>query len=288
MTSKNYKYHLRKGSKKELCPNCGQRRFVPYVDDNEVIAYENGQMCGRCDREQNCGFFQYPKSEQKTIVKKEIPVPKAKILFSPNALKLTENYSGNLFEYFCSIFPKSQVIECFNKYKVGGYNGISVFWQVDSKSRIRTAKLIKYNANGHRNKESGAFWAHRFKAFAGLFSGEELKQCAFGEHLLTDIFARVAVVESEKTAMAMSIADPLHIWLAVGGSNNLSVLDRCEELKNRQVTLYPDEGQYWKWKVFADKHGWQIIDCSKDCELKSGADIWDLFEKILISARNEY
>lgn len=287
--TKTYKYHLRKGSKKEVCPNCGQKRFVPYVGDDEAIAYEDGVMCGRCDREQNCGYFRYPRSEQKMIVKKEMPVQKAKILFSPDALKVTEDYSGNLFDYFCSIFPESQVAECFKRYKVGGYNGASVFWQIDQKGKIRTGKLIKYQPNGHRDKGSGAFWTHRCRVFQGLFSGEELNQCIYGEHMLNDdYFARVAVVESEKTAMAMSIADPLHLWLAVGGSNNLSVLDRCQDLAHRQVTLYPDEGQFWKWKVFADKHGWQIADISKDCESGSGADIWDILEKLLTSTKNEY
>ena len=52
MTEKKFKYHLRGGSAKEVCPNCGQRTFVPYVDDAEQIV---GELYGRCDRENKCG-----------------------------------------------------------------------------------------------------------------------------------------------------------------------------------------------------------------------------------------
>ena len=54
-----YKWTLRKGGGKMICPKCGQRRFVPYVStlDGKTLA---GSEYGRCDREQSCGYQLYP------------------------------------------------------------------------------------------------------------------------------------------------------------------------------------------------------------------------------------
>ena len=54
-----YKYQLRRSGRKEICPNCGKRRFVPYVltEDNETIVNPDW---GRCDRENSCGYWMKP------------------------------------------------------------------------------------------------------------------------------------------------------------------------------------------------------------------------------------
>ena len=66
--SEQYKWSLRKGGKKERCPQCGKLRFVPFVltADPTVKA---GTEYGRCDREQSCGYFRYPGGEVKAVQK---------------------------------------------------------------------------------------------------------------------------------------------------------------------------------------------------------------------------
>lgn len=67
--------------------------------------------------------------------------------------------------------------------------------------------------------------------------------CLFGEHLLRDRpGVPVAIVESEKIAIIMSVFSPNYIWLAVGGSGWLNV-EKCKVLKNRKVVLFPDLGK---------------------------------------------
>jgi hypothetical protein len=61
----------------------------------------------------------------------------------------------------------------------------------------------------------------------------------FGEHLLIDKTKPVAIVESEKTAVIASVYLPQFIWVAVGSLTNLNA-EKCNVLKGRTVTLFPD------------------------------------------------
>ena len=83
MTEKKYKYHLRSGSAKEICPNCRQRTFVPYVDEGENIV---GELYGRCDRENKCGYYRYPRGVVSNVIVKPVAIEDSpRLTFSPNA-----------------------------------------------------------------------------------------------------------------------------------------------------------------------------------------------------------
>ena len=48
-----YRFDFEKGSKKHVCPSCGKKEYVRYIDkenDNEYLPYEYG----KCDRKNNC------------------------------------------------------------------------------------------------------------------------------------------------------------------------------------------------------------------------------------------
>jgi len=74
----------------------------------------------------------------------------------------------------------------------------------------------------------------------------KLRQCFFGEHLLTSCRKPIAIVESEKTAVIASVYLPQFIWLAVGSLNNLNE-EKCKILKGRFVSLFPDINGYERW-----------------------------------------
>lgn len=104
--------------------------------------------------------------------------------------------------------------------------------------------------NGRRIKEPHNYitWVH------SLLKKENfhLRQCLFGEHLLSSDQQRpVALVESEKSALISSIYLPQYLWIASGGKNGAFNRDAMSVLRNRRVLLFPDLGatDYWNSKM---------------------------------------
>ncbi|MCC9138715.1 DUF6371 domain-containing protein [Pontibacter silvestris] len=130
--------------------------------------------------------------------------------------------------------------------------GATVFWQIDQHGKIRTGKIMLYNAvSGKRVTEPKDHidWAHKYLGQENYY----LRQCLFGEHLLRQFPDRpVAVVESEKTATVCTAYLPEYVWLATGSKGNLS-RERCLVLRGRNVTLFPDLNGYTAWKAKAEE-----------------------------------
>lgn len=75
--------------------------------------------------------------------------------------------------------------------------------------------------------------------------GFNLCQCLFGLHLINEDYQKsIAIVESEKTAVMMSIFLPDFIWLATGSKSNFKLL---EPLKKRNCIAFPDKGEFTNW-----------------------------------------
>ena len=267
--NQQYRYqleHCRGDRRKLICPNCGHRTFVPYID------VETGEMLadgiGRCDRECNCGYHKTPKQffeGNGRIHGKEYWFPNRSLnaahhqtAFSTMDISVVEESQRNLVHnnfliYLRENYPMMSVVEVINRYRIGTSNhwpGATVFWQIDSSNRVRTGKIMLYDYHtGHRVKdpESKICWAHCLPPFHDF----KLRQTLFGAHLLTPGTKRVMVVEAEKTAVIASMFFPDEIWLATGGLGNIR-RETCDILKGIQVILFPDLGAEDKWRAKAD------------------------------------
>ena len=104
-----YKYTLDKSSKKFYCPRCGKKRFVKY------IAVETGEYAagsfGRCDREQECGYYLYPKTEGEYTRRPTVTATPKIVLPSFHkksdmeaTLNLTVLQSKNFYRFFTRFF----------------------------------------------------------------------------------------------------------------------------------------------------------------------------------------
>lgn len=289
---KDYKWILRKGSRKDRCPQCGKMRFVPYVlaSDPTVKA---GPEYGRCDREQSCGYFRYPGGDVRTDSDRVcVPEPpKEPMLFSAQlAERDAVTTSNSLHRAYAHMVGPVRLYMVMTMYKCGtGGRGECIYYQYDG-DNVRTAKSILYGTDGHRIKvEDGGlpvWWLHKSPQLRQYTVGKELRQCLFGQHLLAKYpAAKVYVVEAEKTAVLMAATDrkPINdrIWIACGGSQMLKGAIDLSPLQGRDVTLIPDDGQYWNWRRTAELHGWRCIDISilkKHHRLPDGCDIWDCRE----------
>lgn len=292
--SGQYKWMLRRGGKKEICPSCGKKRFVPFVltADGKTMA---GKEYGRCDRETSCGYFRYPDKPIDTgaVTVRQPEPPKDPILMPADyAILARFNAENSLFAAYDKIIMGLNLYESFLNYCIGtGTHGECIYYQYDG-AHVRTAKAILYGKDGHRVKvEDGGlpvWWLHKSPTVAKYTAGKELRQCFFGQHLLTRYpEAKVYVVEAEKTAVLMAATDRTgrnRLWLACGGSQMLKGAIDLMPLIGRDVTLVPDDGQYWNWKRTADAYGWRCLDIAPLKalhRLPDGCDIWDCVEDTL-------
>lgn len=257
-----YRYELEKGGLKYICPACRQRRFVRYIDaeTGEHITDD----CGRCDREDACGYHMRP-SEYfhlsgkqpfkggSILPRKRNPEPEPSFIDAKTASKSLRGYERNSFcLWLCGVFGEETALLLTEAYHIGTsrhWPGACVFWQQDVTGKVRGGKVMLYNADtGRRVKQPfiHVTWAHKVLKIEPY----HLKQCLFGEHLLRqDQGKPVAVVESEKTAIVAAGFMPDFIWLATAGKGNLNK-EKLQVLQGRDVTLFPDLGAFDKWAGF--------------------------------------
>lgn len=291
--SRHYRYIFDPTSRKILCPSCGKKRFVGMIDQDTGKFLSN---FGRCDREINCGYCNYPLSN---ISSQNIIASRHKVCLQPSFHEVSSLrdslFSENNFQSFLeSLFGEfySQII-C-NNYLIGTsvdfHNG-TVFWQIDDKLRIRAGKIICYNENGKRTESVN--WIHSLLKANKLISEFNLEQCLFGLHLsVRDQISTIAIVESEKTACIMSVIYPQFLWMACGSKTEFKI-QKLLPIKHRKIIAYPDceiqksgkttfEEWYQKAKVMNQK-GFQITVSnllevtSSDAQKKAGIDLADCF-----------
>jgi len=249
-------------STRHSCPECNSKgkTFSRYIDK------ETGEhlysTVGRCNRESKCGYHYTPRQYSQD---NDIPSDKLQPRINPQPStlhqqkftsipvgvfkgSLKEYESNNFVSYLITLFGTDIVSELVSRYFIGSskrWKGATVFWQIDINGRIRTGKIMLYDADtGRRIKQpyNHINWVHKALKRPHF----ELKQCLFGEHLLKDKTKPVAVVESEKTAVIASAYLPQFIWLAAGSLSNLNA-EKCGVLKGRKVILFPDLNGFERW-----------------------------------------
>ena len=295
-------------STRHICPNCHRQRcFSKYIDTEKQIRFPD--YVGRCDHEQKCGYhftprdyFEQNPSEKEKFAENSFgsytPIKEVKpIAISYIDLDIVNQslrgYSANkLFQFLSAQFGEAETLNLMKRYKVGTskyWDGATVFWQTDNQSKVRTGKIMLYNSEtGKRIKEpyNHVTWVHSV-----LHKDDyNLKQCFFGEHLLSEDRNRpVALVESEKTVLIASYYLPQFLWIASGGKNGCFNANSLSVLAGRSVVLFPDLGatDYWQSKIGLMKsYGIevQMFDYleanATESERKEGYDIADYLLKV--------
>ena len=160
-------------------------------------------------------------------------------------------------------------------YCVGGWkDGRVVFWMIDHNGVPRSAKMMKYMSDGHRDKEHHPGWIYnqpgRYDTDGKYKPGPKdlldpdhhtILKPLFGCHLLNRYpKAVINIVESEKTAIVMANYYgnfDNQIWLACGGLKFLQ-LDSLQPLidQGRTIWLWPDKDGRDDWQKVCDKLGY--------------------------------
>ena len=246
------------------CPACNEKKkFSRYIDTatNEYLADD----CGRCERTDGCGYHRTPSeffkenpTNKPLDFEKWTPVPAPPprpISFINKAIfqkTLGVNDNNTFTNFLIALFGKERAENLVNKYHIGTTkNAETIFYQVDLQGNVRSGKVIKYNliasnqtALGRdckRDKSINPNWVHSKLKLENF----NLKQCLFGEHLITD-YQTIAIVESAKSAVIASVYFPQFIWVSCEGKEGLGI-DKLKVLEGRNVVLFPDLGGFDKW-----------------------------------------
>ena len=276
-----YRFHLQKyrpGSK-TACPECGRKAcFTRYIDETGEISFPDS--VGMCDHINSCGYRYTPKEyfRDNPAVKERLngrernscnpmaakppartlPKQKPQISFLPSdwVEQSMRRYDINpLYRYFTKVIGKEDTDRLFRLYRVGTskmWGGATMFWQTDRDGNVCAGKIMGYDAvTGHRIKEpfNQVSWVHSVRKVQDF----RMKQCLFGEHLLSDSSAvmsdkPVAIVESEKTALVAAHFIPDFIWLATGGMHGCFNSEAMQVLDGREVILFPDLKATEEWR----------------------------------------
>lgn len=148
MIIKQYPYQLAKRGK-WICPKCGRKTFVCYVDSNDQILNER---VGKCDRADKCAHHYPPRQyfEENQVVGVGIPrrQPSRPVfrhrprptyidngtIFKPSVIA-TMSHRNNLVDYLKTVFDSNMVNQMVRDYYVGTSkhfgSAATVFYQVD-------------------------------------------------------------------------------------------------------------------------------------------------------------
>ena len=193
-------------------------------------------------------------------------LPQTELTASCNPTYYPDN---NLFIWLVSLFGIEQATNGICTYHVGTSNklavgnGATAFWYVDYNNNVRYCSVIQYNpTTGKRLRSDNVPPV----AQPQHHKGKGLTKCFFGEHLL-ELYPtkKVAIVESEKTAIVCNIVMPQFIWLASGGASCVSG-NKATYLKGRNVILVSDYDQ--QGREAYSKAAQKLINLGVSCQVK--------------------
>lgn len=284
----DYRYKLEtprvtgRRQQKTICPHCGKKSFVRYVDTQNGCQYIADEV-GKCDHEHSCGYHYKPSEyyhdhawmKERPIQNRVSvpPKPKPTPPLQPLPMELvgqTHSPASTFWQWYSTRMAQQLgldpmfVQQVYEDYHIGATKrGNIIFWQIDEQQRLHTGHVMQYQPDGKRHN-GYQNWVHKEKEFQeSIPSDFWLYQCLFGQHLLPlRPQDQVCLVESEKTAVVMAACQPQYIWLATGGSSGLNT-EKVECLKGRRLTIFPDSGCFEKWqKVMrqTDHHHYTIYD----------------------------
>jgi hypothetical protein len=252
--NQTHKFSLDKTSKKQPCPGCGKRTFVPYVYTADQAFVDSGRF-GRCDRQNNCAYHSHPTDDQtfqpdadrinKPIVEEVIE----QIL--PSKAALLKQYPG-LTRPATSNFHKYATQKLLNLDKLVDFGVLSdgektIFIHKNKDGQVTNAKSFLYKTDGHRDKRVKSFYLkqpphtpQKKNQNGSKIIVKKYLVGFFGEHLLDpDKQKPVCIVESEKTAALAAQIYENYDWIACGSANGVTEF-KIQAIFNRKILWIAD------------------------------------------------
>ena len=166
----------------------------------------------------------------------------------PTIIKRLQGQRNTFIDFLLTLFDKPKVAAAVQRYFIGGdSHGRTIFPNLDQEGRCVGGAVIPYLVNGHRDKGKGISNIHSELKKKDKTHPTQADQVLFGSHLLPLYpSASVGVVESQKSAVILSIIYPNLVWLATAGMTNFN--ERLLfPIYDRNVVAYPDFNGVQEW-----------------------------------------
>ena len=167
---------------------------------------------------------------------------------SPDVIKRLQGQRNTFIDFLLTLFEQPKVAAAVERYFIGGDSQCrTISPNVDTEGRCVGGAVIPYLANGHRDKSKGASNIHAELRRKDKTLPQQADQVLFGSHLLR-LYpdASVGVVESQKSAVILSIIYPEIVWVATAGMTNFN--ERLLfPIYDRNVVAYPDVNGVKVW-----------------------------------------
>jgi hypothetical protein len=292
-----YKYSYT-NKRRSKCPFCGKDGKYSACENNytkELAGYEFGR-CSSCQQYKLPPDYYINSGDTCTVENDYLGYFEADTI---NINRLNQ-YNEDLFNKYghlpensfidamCNMFGKDEVKRVFNLYNVGRFsieNSI-VFPYLCNNTHCCTAKILFYEGL-HREKEIKKKIAPKFlhnlryndngikydyndyEEYTDKNGNDiqelipfKLKLCLFGHHLiLNDLNKTICLVESEKTALIMSIILPEFIWVGAGGNTWIQYY-KFLFFSGRKCLVFPDMSEnditYKMWYDKLNQYGYDF------------------------------
>lgn len=163
-------------------------------------------------------------------------------------IKRLQGQRNTFIDFLLTLFDKPKVAAAVERYCIGGDSMCrTIFPNIDQEGRCVGGAVIPYLPNGHRDKSKGASNIHAELRRKDKTLPTQGDQVLFGSHLLPLYpSASVGVVESQKSAVILSVIYPNLIWLATAGMTNFN--ERLlAPIYDRNIIAYSDANGVKVW-----------------------------------------
>lgn len=184
-----------------------------------------------------------------------VPISRPAIVYTPTynfieptIIKRLQGQRNTFIDFLLTLFDKPKVAAAVERYFIGGdSHGRTIFPNLDQEGRCVGGAVIPYLVNGHRDKGKGISNLHSELKRKDKTLPTQGDQVLFGSHLLRLYpSASVGIVESQKSAVILSIIYPDVVWLATAGMTNFN--ERLlSSIYDRNVIAYPDFNGVQEW-----------------------------------------
>ena len=247
------------------------------VEQFHIVLIDDAPVKTNTDRTDQTNKNESVSSEQSVVEKKEISAISAISCVPSVASEQSSSAAGpqttlvpldadlvsrsmSLDSVFCrsavsaGYLTESQLRHAASRYRLGASkDGGVIFWEIDDQQQVHTGKIMYYQPDCHRDKNHNPTWVHSLLKDK-LPANYNLQHCLFGLNLLTSDFSHqpsaVCIVESEKTAVIMSILRPEGTWMSCGGLQMFKP-ELLAPLVNHKVVVFPDTDEtgeaYKQW-----------------------------------------